>query len=1064
MSAPQGIGDGNNLLPNLAALSVGGLNPGQRRLPIAQAARQNAAREQIGGAQGNSGNVQQFVLPINTTPSHSVKRARSNTFGKAHRIYENDSDDEEEWDESGEDNEEESQEEEVIDLQWQEMLDKEDLQDANMFVLAEFHQTAQERIRMLKRGTAEWKRAIAPRPPKKSRIDLLASLCSCNELIVEVCKHMRPIDILNLYSVSKAVRSMLNNDMRSCILAWARHMAPTSARIFSSPVYWRWFIEDPARRLVTAEDRELSQPQPGQAKNILGEHVLNDDETQIRRVPGLLWLQMVVHRETRVRDIIATLARKGHRLPEGAHSTLMKIWVLMDAGHTAARVQLVGVPDFFTDEDLYIAQLFMVKLVLAFNDPNFGPQSSTLMRLMMGQRGLSPLWKLLRGKEYRTVKEIRDLKLRYDFHPSLVIAQQGMPPHSVPLDELGKLHREGWGTSVNHLLRPDELIPLEAARRQLDLDRYVDEMMLFGHVDFNTGQSLVPSLDEMYMSDDELPPLDNDWKSLKQKLVHSGCGNVPFERGMWQPKHARKARWKTLSDEEKAAILEAEQEEMDEVKQLDGAFLKFQAARARLLKMVMEITHRVKGGVKEKYKVLPPTPEDLQDQLDQFNQPKRSHLAINDESSSDTSHDAMDVDSEHASTAEAAAENPDDLSNIPDDSLELEPIPQAELRRIFAAFRPANSPRDIYSDSDSYPSSGSEFDFNQPQFPVDMDHEDDPLHHLEAIIQQTQPDQTGAAENNDNDAESLDEDQSNLSSESFSEIFSNWTTASQRRRQVQEQELLEADLPLPPPRRVVCPESDPEQQLFPHMPVSLKPELVDKMLLAQADEAHSDDELDAGAQGLVRKCKKKTKKNEVAGADADGDEAMADDDDQGQLQQEEEEDSAGHSEVDWDDFLNNPGAYVLAGDVGGSYNAAAGLEGDEEEEEDDEGEEDMEEELEDTDESEDMDGSDADGEHDGMLENELEEEDDEDEEEEEEEIAEEEVEDEAEEDAEVDAEVDINFLVQYLHGGLVLNDDDQQDEVVLVSDSEPESSLYIAPENTGEDERTRRLRDWYRPW
>jgi hypothetical protein len=120
---------------------------------------------------------------------------------------------------------------------------------------------------------------------------------------------------------------------------------------------------------------ELAQTQKGQAK-ILGQPAFNNKEGGVRLVPGLLWLQMIVNREIRVRDIIATLARMGHRLPEGTHLTLKKMWLTMDAATTQARMILMNNPDFFTNQDLYISQNFMVKLVLALNDPDFGPQST----------------------------------------------------------------------------------------------------------------------------------------------------------------------------------------------------------------------------------------------------------------------------------------------------------------------------------------------------------------------------------------------------------------------------------------------------------------------------------------------------------------------------------------------------------------------------------------------------------------------------------------------------------------------------------------------------------------
>ncbi|AEO62863.1 uncharacterized protein THITE_41471 [Thermothielavioides terrestris NRRL 8126] len=518
MSAPLGNGGGRDPLQNLTP---------QRRLALAQAARANATREEI-EARGIRPDVQQILHHMNRTPSHSFKRARLSDSG-VRKIYDDNETDDTSGDDDDDDDElaraeREEREEDEFEEQWQAMLAQEGLQDVNMFVVAEFRQIARQRIRMLKQGTAEW-RAAASRPPRKPRFDLVASLCTCTELIVEVCKHMRPVDIVRLYSISRDFKHTINKHMRSSIFAWANYMAPTASRIFSSPIYGRWFIPDPAEQLVTRADVELGQPRRGQA-NLAEFGPVNDVEGEVRMIPGLLWLQMVVNREIRVRDIIASLARRGHRLPEGARVTLTKLWLIMDAATSEARMTLLKDQDFFSNEDLYIAQLFMVKLVLAFNDPVFGPQSSMLMRLMMGQRGLSPLWAMLRGKKYRTRAEIRQLKLRYDVGPDQVRAFNGMALHGVQVYELGTMHFEGWGAGPDHLMRPDELIPLEAVRRQLDLDSCLEEMMIFGHVDFTTGNSLVPSLDEMYMSDDDLPPAQKDWKPLKHELIHSGCGNA----------------------------------------------------------------------------------------------------------------------------------------------------------------------------------------------------------------------------------------------------------------------------------------------------------------------------------------------------------------------------------------------------------------------------------------------------------------------------------------------------------------------------------------------------------
>ncbi|KAK4033433.1 hypothetical protein C8A01DRAFT_40096 [Parachaetomium inaequale] len=1002
MSAPQGNG------------ADGSLDAARRRLALAQAARANATREEI-EARGIRPNVQQIVHHMNRAPSHSFKRTRLND-SMAHKIYEDEDDDDTEEDDNSGGNTEDDEDE--FEAQWQAIVAEEGLQNANMFALAEFRQIARQRLCMMKRATAQWQ--SMSRPPKKVRFDLLASLCSCTELIVEVCKHMRPLDIVRLYSISKDFHRTINRHMRSSIFAWASHMAPTATRIYSSPVYCRWFIPDPYQRRVTRDDRELSRTQPGQAK-VEGQPPLNDKEGEIRLIPGLLWLQMVVNREIRVRDIIACMARKGHRLPERAHLTLKKLWLIMDAATTQARMMLLNNPDFFSNEDLYIAQLFMIKLILAFNDPVFGPQSSMLMRLMLGQRGLSPLWALLRGKKYRTVAEIRRLKLRYDVGPDQLQDENLPALNGVEVDQLGVVHFEGWGTGPDHLLRPDELIPLEAARRQLDLDGCVDEMMIYGHVDFATGNSLVPSLDEMYMSDDDLPAACKGWKPLKHELIHSGCGNVPFEPGMWQPKHARKARWKTLTDEEKAMILEAEQEEMDEVKELDGARWQLDLVWAKLANLTSQAMSTKK--LKAKFKLLDPSPAEMDSQLAQFSRPQRLRLASNytnhypvsdpassnSNSASDSDPDAMDVDpvatttttntnpsttttTHHQPFSNLALRphhhhhhpppDPDDPSTIPDDDLALDPIPASEVNRIINSFRP---PRPFRDDSD--PGSGDEGedddddDQSTPRQPQNQQVQQQP-HPAEGEdeVNETETDEETETEYEEDDEDDDDDELPNI------------------------------------------PIYNVDPTLVLHTPVTALSVNTDEMLLAQADLEYSDDE-DSDAEYEYEDGEGGQQQPQ------DGDAAMMLMGDDEEEEEEEEEEAAnrdhgdvagvgGVFDVDWDDFLRNPGAYAIEGE---DVVLQGGEGGDDDETEDDA--EEIEEEAGDVE----M----GNGGEDGSVED------------------------------------DINMLMGGLHVGQGGPDGYQQVAQQMAEaegHDEIDLSEYTADEDVGEDDRTRKLRDWFRPW
>ncbi|KAM7202752.1 hypothetical protein V8F20_004266, partial [Naviculisporaceae sp. PSN 640] len=399
-----------------------------------------------------------------------------------------------------------------------------------------------------------------PDPVPTSGFNLFESLCTCPELIIEVGKHLKPKDIINLYSMSRNFHGIVDAHMQSTIKTWADHMAPGSVKMFSSDLYKNFYTRDPAGRPMDTAYYDMSHITIPERER---QEVVN---TEVRLVPGLKWLQMVYAREVRVRDIIATLARMGHRLAPGTDMVLKKLWLIMDLPTSESRMRLFRSKELITSPDLYRLQMFMVKLMLAFNDPIYGPESPMLSELMLGQRSLSALWAMLRRKKYTKRLEIRQLKVRYDIWPTPEQLMRGEPVHGVPVHEMGRAHREGWGTGNQHLLRPDELLYIESARRQLEFDEYIDKMMYYGHVDFESGAPCVPTLEEMYMSDDDLQETPNIEKHREvgtvTTKVYKECGNVPFERGMWTPRDIKKHHhWDSLSEEEKQAITREEKEE-----------------------------------------------------------------------------------------------------------------------------------------------------------------------------------------------------------------------------------------------------------------------------------------------------------------------------------------------------------------------------------------------------------------------------------------------------------------------------------------------------------------------
>ncbi|OAA75544.1 hypothetical protein LEL_07532 [Akanthomyces lecanii RCEF 1005] len=389
--------------------------------------------------------------------------------------------------------------------------------------------------------------------------DVLTLLCHSSELAVEIGKYLSPGDIVSLYRASRAFHEAVNQYMSASVRAWIAHKAPEAGRIFDFRLYKRHLIADPAGRTwgyqyeTTADKRDAKNHE---ASSGPGHTVDAEKAEQVRAIPGLRYLQLVVGRDRYCREIRAILARNGHRTPSSMHSTLLKLWLCLDIPTSAQRAALLRNRESWADTDLYNAQLLFVKLGMHFNDPIYGPNTYELLHLMMGQKGLYPLWQLLMRKRFTRLGEILALKVRYDFQAAPSPADPhvrgayhwsseyfGSSIHGVPYGEVGKVHLEGWGHGQRHLQRPDELVPVEAVARGLELDAHLVAMMMWGYVDWSTGENLVPSEAEMHISDDEAV------------LAHADTNHH------WRSRHVLKKRFDELAPAERQRILDEDEDE-----------------------------------------------------------------------------------------------------------------------------------------------------------------------------------------------------------------------------------------------------------------------------------------------------------------------------------------------------------------------------------------------------------------------------------------------------------------------------------------------------------------------
>ncbi|KAK6609512.1 hypothetical protein H4I96_03443 [Botrytis cinerea] len=151
----------------------------------------------------------------------------------------------------------------------------------------------------------------------------------------------------------------------------------------------------------------------------------------------------------------------------------------MDLSTTLDRVRLIHNRAFFTNQDLYNIQHFIVKLDMRLNCPTDGPGSDFLRKLMLGQRGLTPLFRLLTRTAFTDLYELYHYSVRYSYTPLTPAPDLHLGLFGVPEHEIGTAHLEGWGKGTKHLMRIDELVMREATRRELGFKEHIMMMLLW---------------------------------------------------------------------------------------------------------------------------------------------------------------------------------------------------------------------------------------------------------------------------------------------------------------------------------------------------------------------------------------------------------------------------------------------------------------------------------------------------------------------------------------------------------------------------------------------------------
>ena len=217
-----------------------------------------------------------------------------------------------------------------------------------------------------------------------------------------------------------------------------------------------------------------------------------------RDVPGFRWVGMVLHRQRVMRGILTCLAVEGHRVPKQAFEVLCKFWYVMECKSTALRGAFLRDRNIWSDEEILVFQLFLMKLDMRFSDPTLGNGIGELSHLLLTQKGLGVLYKVLMGQMKIDYDKVTDIVVRTylsgDLDTDTHTWLDDETENGVPEEEWGLLSREGWHMDGKGMDSAVDMVIMEGIKRGLDVQKYYLEFVTFGFIDGSGDNVPVPRL------------------------------------------------------------------------------------------------------------------------------------------------------------------------------------------------------------------------------------------------------------------------------------------------------------------------------------------------------------------------------------------------------------------------------------------------------------------------------------------------------------------------------------------------------------------------------------------
>nr|POE72822.1 hypothetical protein CFP56_30761 [Quercus suber] len=349
---------------------------------------------------------------------------------------------------------------------------------------------------------------VSPRTPATSRLSqtgaakerkfsLLLAFCTRNDLVLELVSYLPFQSLLMLYSTSRFFHALFNRHHTAFIIANMRTWAPDADRIYPWRCYKALCLKDPVSR-----QKKRYQGLPATELH------LKEEFEDLRDVPSLRWLQMVIWRQGVCKDMLIQLATKGLRCPPGTLDAMKRMWFIMDLPLNVHRIACIRSTSYLTNQHLYNAQAFFLKVDMAFTAPagrltpavpntanpaqvryaNVGFVGCSLRKLLTAERHFTSLWRVLRGWSWdpatldRPMTRLDVVRLwvrhKYTLPDEAPPEARRMPILDIPWHEIGTASLERTGVALVDLhgsarfilhpalVSPDNAIGLAEHRRQ----------------------------------------------------------------------------------------------------------------------------------------------------------------------------------------------------------------------------------------------------------------------------------------------------------------------------------------------------------------------------------------------------------------------------------------------------------------------------------------------------------------------------------------------------------------------------------------------------------------------